>query len=740
MTQPILPNDFNWAFYLDKNPDLTNTGINTEESAVKHYLKHGYKENRIYSENESNHSITEIDSIKEKNINNFDFKNSKEKQTKEGKKNNILFTICASNYLAQAITLGDSLIEHNDDYEFIIFLIDEIPQILKNVNFIYDIIEIKNIGIPNVREFNEKYNITEYSTAVKPFCFTYLFNKKFEINNITYLDPDILIFNKLTIMEDMLKTNDILLTPHFFSPIYDDLLPSEQTILNAGLYNLGYISLKRSENTFDFLKWWSHKLHNFCKIDLCNGLFVDQLWVNFVPIYFKNVGIIDNLGYNMAYWNLHERNINQGNLVNNNDELVFYHYSGYKFGNDISIHSNRYNFENRGDILPLFLKYIELVFKNGYNIFSKLTCKYNLPKNNEGVNLCGFINGNFGLGKYSKGIKKSLEKLSINHNMNEIIANCHNYKKKINVTKINNYDKNILVFNPDNTLKLLNDDYLKNKYNIGVWFWELNELPEIWLKNSINYSEVWAPTDFLFNVFKNNLSKDIKIVRVDFPVINPKKLNKNESKKHFGINDDEFLCLFIFDFLSDLYRKNPYAVIETFKNTFTNNEKCKLIIKSHNGKPNQIKKMLEFIKNDERIIFINESFNENKLNILLNSSDVYISLHRSEGLGLTLMESILLEKPTLCTNYSGNIDFCLPEWSELVDYKLIEVSDKSFYNKLSVLKNQFWADPSIEDASIKLRKIYENYPKYVEKSKLGKKFILEKYNEKSFNEQIKKLF
>jgi glycosyltransferase involved in cell wall biosynthesis len=207
-----------------------------------------------------------------------------------------------------------------------------------------------------------------------------------------------------------------------------------------------------------------------------------------------------------------------------------------------------------------------------------------------------------------------------------------------------------------------------------------------------------------------------------------------------GYVKKSFICLFIFDFYSDVERKNPFTTIETFKKTFKNNEDSILIIKTHNGNKQEIENLFQFIGNDHRIKLINETYNSKNLNILMNACDVYISLHRSEGLGLTLKESILLEKPTLCTNYSGNVDFCLPEWSELVDYKLVPVNEKSLYKKIIVTKNEpIWADPNIDDAVDKLTKIYNNLSEYENKAKVGKKWILENYNYETFNNQINEI-
>lgn len=124
------------------------------------------------------------------------------------------------------------------------------------------------------------------------------------------------------------------------------------------------------------------------------------------------------------------------------------------------------------------------------------------------------------------------------------------------------------------------------------------------------------------------------------------------------------------------------------------------------------------------------------MNELMNSCDIYVSLHRSEGLGLTMMESILLEKPTICTNYSGNTDFCKPEWCELVEYEMVNIPMDGLYRKLIGNINAKWANPSVVDASNKIKKVYSDINQYVEKSKIGKEWIINNYNKKSIVDKI----
>lgn len=298
----------------------------------------------------------------------------------------LIFTICSVNYLAQAKTLGESLMKHNPDFQFVIGLVDKLNgiEILPEYLPTYKILEVEHIGIENFQWMCDHYDITELNTAVKPSFIQYFFKQFPKVQHVIYLDPDIIVFQPLTHLLNNLKKHDIIITPHICSPLEDEFHPSEQTHLNTGLYNLGFIALHRSENTLQFVRWWQEKLAYECKIDLCNGLFVDQNWVNFAPYYFDNVLTEKNLGYNVAYWNLHERHLNQTNgewRVNKDYPLQFFHYSGYQLHKSevLSKYQNRFTFEQRPDVVPLFQMYAKRLEINGNAYFSSFRCSYIKP-------------------------------------------------------------------------------------------------------------------------------------------------------------------------------------------------------------------------------------------------------------------------------------------------------------------------------------------------------------------------
>lgn len=298
----------------------------------------------------------------------------------------IAFTICSINYLSQAKTLGDSLLKHNPDYNFFIGLTDKLDEASIDHSELpaYPLVEVQQLDIEGFSDMFDRYNITELNTAVKPFFLAYFYEKYYKASTVSYFDPDIEVFQPLTDLDENLQKYSLVLTPHTLSPYPDGLNPKERDLLNTGVFNLGFIGTSRSETTAKFLTWWQQKLRYECYIDLENGMFVDQLWVNFAPIYWENVLIFRHLGYNMAYWNLHERNLNQKEnqyFVNEKEPLVFFHYSGYNPTKPeaISKYQNRYQFSERPDIVQLFDNYAANLKANKFEFFQQFRCAYMKP-------------------------------------------------------------------------------------------------------------------------------------------------------------------------------------------------------------------------------------------------------------------------------------------------------------------------------------------------------------------------
>lgn len=314
----------------------------------------------------------------------------------------LAFTICSVNYLAQARTLGDSLRQTNPDYTYIIGLVDKLsaanlPDALMPP---YDLLEVDQIGIPDFAELCARYDITELNTAVKPFYIDYFYQNLPELTELIYFDPDIIVYQPLDKLNQDLKQYSLVLTPHTCSPTPDWERPNEQHHLNTGIFNLGFIGLRNDPTARAFVAWWKDRLVYECRIDLCAGLFVDQHWVNFAPVYWDNILIEQHRGYNVAYWNLHERLLSQDTNgqwwvtspdSDSSELLQFFHYSGYNpyRPDEVSKYQTRYDFagvdttrppdRQRSDIRPLFDHYRDRLMTNNNDQYRQYPCIYIKP-------------------------------------------------------------------------------------------------------------------------------------------------------------------------------------------------------------------------------------------------------------------------------------------------------------------------------------------------------------------------
>lgn len=301
----------------------------------------------------------------------------------------IVFTICSLNYFAQALSLGESLNITNPHYKFVIGLADKLDEFYKccdkeliSLALKSNIIEIDKLDIPDFESFYLKYNIMELNTAVKPYYFDYFFKNTKDLEYVVYFDPDILVYSYLGDLDKHLIDYNFVITPHILSPLNDDgLFLKEQQINNTGIFNLGFIAIRNSEESQRFINWWKERLYKYCYVNFEKGLFVDQIWINFLPIFFKKTLIERDLGYNVAYWNLHERTVclkNNVYMINGETKLKFYHFSGFLLSepNMISKYQNRYSFDKKRDIKPLFNDYIFLLNKYFYNRFENFKCFY----------------------------------------------------------------------------------------------------------------------------------------------------------------------------------------------------------------------------------------------------------------------------------------------------------------------------------------------------------------------------
>lgn len=299
-----------------------------------------------------------------------------------------IFTIVARNYYGLAQVLRKSVLSHHYDVKFIVFIADGITK-AEDGKFGPDAVDAAEImshyvSHSKLMELAFKYNLTEYCTAIKPFCFQYLFDTT-NCSEAIYLDPDVFVCSPMTPIFDKLTNACIVLTPHILFPSSREGKGRDSNILSAGIFNLGFAALRRSNTGIAFIKWWGQRLLDQCFADTHSALFTDQKWVDFVPALFptEDVEVIRHCGTNIAPWNFHERKLSKSEdgflwVERRTDEsevfptetgrqpepLVFAHFSGFDYKKLCSGEITQYNIDGLTlypDLQPLIDRYMTAI-------------------------------------------------------------------------------------------------------------------------------------------------------------------------------------------------------------------------------------------------------------------------------------------------------------------------------------------------------------------------------------------
>ncbi len=386
------------------------------------------------------------------------------------------------------------------------------------------------------------------------------------------------------------------------------------------------------------------------------------------------------------------------------------------------------NTDNRGD----FLERLEQR-KAGASAPTELFPKENLPP---GINIVGLAGSISGVGQDVRMAEASLIAAGVPCAVTAFPGRgALNFAKRpVNLFCLTGFQLFLAAATFDASL-------FASSYNIGFFPWELPEWPPD-LKPALDMcDEIWCSSEFIRDSIAPFIpeSKPIHVMPMAVEIEEPAIANR----KGFGLAEDEVVYTFVFDFTSGTERKNIWGCIEAFQRSFPlgGSEKVRLVIKSLNHKPEmpEYQRLVELIANDPRIQHLTGVFTRSELLSLLQSSDVFLSLHRAEGFGRGLAESLLLGKHVVATNYSGNLNFSKPENTYLVDYRLIpvEASEYVFSN------NQVWADPVLASAVQQIRKVYRDIRDGRTFNEQGQKYIIDHFSRsvvgRTYQERFKEL-
>jgi glycosyltransferase involved in cell wall biosynthesis len=348
-----------------------------------------------------------------------------------------------------------------------------------------------------------------------------------------------------------------------------------------------------------------------------------------------------------------------------------------------------------------------------------------------GFNIYGFAYGELGIGEDLRMAVECCETAGIAYHVVNVDAgnarqeDLHLKGKVSDSTELPPYNTNLFclpAFDTVSRVFMQKGASVFNGYrNIGWWPWELAVFPKAWKPYSFELlDEVWASSTFLYDIYKQSTDKPVKLVPLSVSVARMKPY----PRKHYGLPEKIFLFLYIFDFNSSVARKNPMAAVKAFKQAFEPaDSSVGLVLKTMYTKSNnpEWQAFLKECQTDKRIQLITETLDRPEVLGLITACDAYVSLHRAEGYGRTIAEAMLLGKPVIATNYSGNIDFMRFNGCFLVDFKLVPVKTEE-YEWINTEDGALWASVDIENASNLMKKIKNEKIKIANKHELNEVF------------------
>lgn len=318
-----------------------------------------------------------------------------------------------------------------------------------------------------------------------------------------------------------------------------------------------------------------------------------------------------------------------------------------------------------------------------------------------GVNIIGFIHGQFGLAEAARGYARALIDNGVPVALHDIDLGLPNAREDhaldTYVDSSMPHAVSIFFVNPDylaQALASIGQDRLQGRHLIACWFWELENIPAEWVPALDLVDEVLVATGFIEQAVQRVTVKPV--MRVPMPLGAPQ--DSGLQRVDFGLPGDAFVFLATFDFSSRMERKNPGAVIRAFRQAFPAGRRdvC-LLVKSSNGHrfPHWLKHLQALADGDDRIIIRDEVIERQHLHALQRCCDAYVSLHRAEGFGLGLAECMALGKPVIATGWSGNMEFMDTESAALVDFSLVPIGRGEY----PCGDGQRWADPDTAQAA-----------------------------------------
>lgn len=259
------------------------------------------------------------------------------------------------------------------------------------------------------------------------------------------------------------------------------------------------------------------------------------------------------------------------------------------------------------------------------------------------------------------------------------------------------------------------------RYKIGYTMLETNGIPKEWARQCNMMDEVWVPSTFNVDTFKNS---GVHVPIYTIPLgIDPNFYNpKIRSYKH----NSKYTFLTVFEWGE---RKAPEILLRAYNRAFDQNDDVILVCKVINNDGsvnvrNELEKMNLNREGSAEIIFLyNTKFRDYEMPCLYRSADCFVTSTRGEGWGMPILEAMACGLPVIATNWSSQTDF----YNERVGYPINVKGLVNAEAKCPYYEGYMWAEPDEEHLVHLMRYVYEHQEEAMKKGEIASKEALGKW-------------
>ncbi len=324
-----------------------------------------------------------------------------------------------------------------------------------------------------------------------------------------------------------------------------------------------------------------------------------------------------------------------------------------------------------------------------------------------GVNLVGYLNHVIGMGESARQFAGALRAAGVPHTLAAIelgptVPQIRETQAPWLRDAALPYGVTVLWCNPDRYGVDLDPATLRGDRLVARWAWELPEIPVSWCSSAGPFCEIWTASQFVAAAVRKGVAVPVRVIPQAVAVAPAPPLDR----RRWNVPSDHALFAFMFDHHSTAARKNAFGLVDAFTRAYPQGRKATLLIKTINAHnlPETAAELVAAASSHPAIHVVDVSLPAQERAALLAGCDCYVSLHRSEGFGMTIAEAMGYARPVIATDFGGNLEYM----DEQTGY-LVRSTPTAVGEGVPIYPAEgTWAEPDLTHAAHLMRSISED--------------------------------